>query len=70
MKKTVSFLSLSMFLVASAYAGEKIIVASAAGTQSKAVVAKAAVGKVKAAEKKSASGEYALESFGCCGLPQ
>lgn len=68
MKKTVSFLALSMFLVASAYAGEKIIVASAAGTQSKAVVAK--VAKVKAAEKKPVSTDYALESFGCCGLPQ
>jgi len=70
MKKTVSFLAISMFLVASAHAGEKIIVASAASSQSKAVVAKAAVAKVKSAEKKSAPADYALESFGCCGLPQ
>jgi len=70
MKKTVSFLAISMFLVASAYAGEKIVVASAASTQSKAVSAKATVAKVKAAEKKPVSTDYALESFGCCGLPQ
>jgi hypothetical protein len=66
MKKIVSFLSACMFLVASAHAGEKIVVASAAPTQSKAVVVKA-----KAAAKKSAPmADYALESFGCCGLPQ
>ena len=64
MKKTVSILSISVFLVASAYAGEKIVVASAASTQSKAVVAKA-----KAAEK-TPSPDYNLEGFGCCGLPQ
>jgi len=66
MKKTVSVLSACMFLVASAQAAEKIVVANAAPTQSKAVVVKA-----KAAAKKSAPiADYALESFGCCGLPQ
>ena len=63
MKKTVSFLVAS-FLISSVYAAEKVVVASAASTQSKAVVVKA-----KAAEK-SAPHDYALESFGCCGLPQ
>ena len=67
MKKTVSFLSISMFLVANAYAGEKIVVASAASQQVKVAVVKKAV--VKKAEK-AASSDYALESFGCCGLPQ
>jgi hypothetical protein len=28
------------------------------------------VAKVKAAEKKPVAADYALESFGCCGLPQ
>ena len=65
MKKTVSFL-IASFLVTSVYAGEKMVVASAASQQSKAVVVKA---KAKAAEK-SAPADYALESFGCCGLPQ
>lgn len=67
MKKTVSFLSACMFLTASVYAGEKIVVASAAPAQSKAVVAKA-----KSARKaeKPAPVDYALESFSCCGLPQ
>ena len=68
MKKTVSFLSISMFLVANAYAGEKIVVASAASTQqAKVAVVKKAVAK-KA--EKTAGSDYALESFGCCGLPQ
>jgi hypothetical protein len=68
MKKTVSFLSACMFLVATAHAADKIVVASAAGTQQ----AKVAVVKKAAAKKaeKVASSEYALESFGCCGLPQ
>ena len=66
MKKIVSILSISAFLTASAYAGEKIVVASAASTQTKAVVAKA-----KVAEKTQAPApDYKLESFGCCGLPQ
>lgn len=68
MKKTVSILSACMFLVTSAYAAEKITVASAAGAQSKAAVVKVQSGK-KAAEK-PARVDYALESFGCCGLPQ
>ena len=68
MKKTVSFLVAS-FLITSAYAGEKMVVASAAPTMQ----AKPAVVKVKAArkaEKAAPIADYALESFGCCGLPQ
>ena len=62
MKKTVSFLVAS-FLITSVYAADKkIVVASAAPMQAKPVVVKA-----KAAEK---AHDYALESFGCCGLPQ
>ena len=69
MKKTV-ILTLSMLLVTSAFAGEKIVVASAASTQqvqSKRVVAKKVAAK---ASEKPATADYALESFGCCGLPQ
>ena len=65
MKKTVSFLSICVFLVGSAQAAEKIVVASAATTQPKAAVVVKA--KAKAAEK---AADYALESFSCCGLPQ
>ena len=68
MKKTVSFLVAS-FLINSAYAGEKIVVASAAPTQSKAVVVKAKPA-VKVVAKSEKIADYALESFGCCGLPQ
>jgi len=72
MKKTVSILSISMFLVASAFAGEKMVVASAASSQQvKPVVVKAA--KAKPVQKSAAvdvGANYALESFGCCGLPQ
>ena len=70
MKKAVSILSACMFLVTSAYAAEKITVANAAGAQAqpKALVAKQKVAR-KASEK-SAPADYALESFGCCGLPQ
>ena len=67
MKKTVSFLVAS-FLITSAFAGEKIVVASAASTQVKAVVVVKAKRAVKA--EKPAPVDYALESFGCCGLPQ
>ena len=70
MKKTVSFLSVCMFLVASAHAAEKIVVASAASTQSKAVVVKAKAAAKTAAKKSAPVADYALESFGCCGLPQ
>jgi len=69
MKKTVSFLVAS-FLITSAYAGEKIVVASAASTQSKAVVVVKAKPAVKAVAKAEKIADYALESFGCCGLPQ
>jgi hypothetical protein len=68
MKKTVSFLVAS-FLITSAYAGEKIVLASAASTQTKAVVVVKAKAAVKA-EKRAPIADYALESFGCCGLPQ
>ena len=68
MKKTVSLLVAS-FLITSAYAGEKIVLASAASTQSKAVVVVKAKRIVKA-EKAAPIADYALESFGCCGLPQ
>jgi len=68
MKKTVSFLVAS-FLISSAFAGEKIVVASAASTQSKAVVVKAKPA-VKVVAKAEKIADYALESFGCCGLPQ
>jgi len=65
MKKSVSFFTACMFLAASAYAGEKIVVASAAGAPSKAAVV-----KVQKAASKPAPIDYALEGFGCCGLPQ
>ena len=68
MKKTVSLLVAS-FLITSAYAGEKIVLASAASTQSKAVMVVKAKRIVKA-EKAAPISDYALESFGCCGLPQ
>lgn len=67
MKKTVSFLVAS-FLITSAFAGEKIVVASAASTQSKEVAVKAK--RAVKAEKPAPIADYALESFGCCGLPQ
>jgi hypothetical protein len=75
MKKTVSILSISMFLAASAFAAEpqQITVASAAGVQeqSKAV----AVKRIQPAPRiaKASDKQYVdqkLESFGCCGLPQ
>jgi len=69
MKKTVSFLVAS-FLITSAYAGEKIVLASAASTQTKAVVVVKAAKPVVKAEKRAPIADYALESFGCCGLPQ
>ena len=68
MKKTVSFLVAS-FLITSAYAGEKIVVASAASTQTKAVMVVKAKPAVKVAKAEKIA-DYALESFGCCGLPQ
>ena len=68
MKKTVSLLVAS-FLITSAFAGEKIVVASAASTQVKEVVVVKAKRAVKA-EKPAPIADYALESFGCCGLPQ
>jgi hypothetical protein len=68
MKKTV-ILTACMFLVTSAFAGEQIVVASAASakSQSKPIVAKKVASK---ASEKPATADYALESFGCCGLPQ
>ena len=65
MKKIVSVLVASMFVAASVSAAEKIKVASVAGQQGKTVVKQTAP---KAPEKQSS--DYALESFGCCGLPQ
>ena len=71
MKKTVSILSISMFLVATAYAGEKMVVASAPSSQQvKVGVIKQAPAKKAAKAEKAAPADYALESFGCCGLPQ
>jgi hypothetical protein len=68
MTKTVSFL-IASFVITSAYAGEKMVVASAASTQSKAVVVVKAKRAAKA-EKLAPIADYSLESFGCCGLPQ
>jgi hypothetical protein len=66
MKKTVSILVASMFLVASAYANEQVKVASVAGPQGKNLVVKQ---PRQAAPKTSEQPhDYALESFGCCGL--
>lgn len=67
MKKTVSFLVAS-FLIASAHAGEKIVVASASGSQAKVTVAKVKAPAKKRAET-AASVDSSLEAFACCGLP-
>jgi hypothetical protein len=65
MKKTISILSISALLISTAFAADKIVVANAAPT--KAVVVKQAAPK---SSEKSQPSDYALESFGCCGLPQ
>ena len=67
MKKTISILAISTLLISTAYAADKMTVASAAPT--KTVVVKQVAPKSKSSEKAPTS-DYALESFGCCGLPQ
>ena len=65
MKKTISILAISTLLISTAYAADKITVASAAPT--KTVVVKKVAPK---STEKSVYSDYALESFGCCGLPE
>ena len=65
MKKTISILAISALLISNSYAADKMTEASAAPT--KTVVVKKVAPK---STEKSQTSDYALESFGCCGLPQ
>ena len=67
MKKTISILAISALLIGNACAADNMIVASAAGVKSKGILVNQASPK---ASEKTQSGDYALESFSCCGLPQ
>ena len=67
MKKTINVLAISALLIGNACAADNMVLASAAGAKSKAILVNQASPK---ASEKGQSGDYALESFSCCGLPQ